>query len=300
MKRDYHIVVAAGALLALAGSCRQEMKFDACGQIDAVQVTVSAESSGRILSLDADEGDRLEAGETIGAIDSVQTCLQIEEIRRRMEGAKTRIIDIDRQLGPQYSQLRSLENDLERYSRLLQGNAATEKQVSELKDRIELKKAQIAAQKQNWERSNMSVRSEMDGYEIQIEQRLDQLSKCRIKAPVSGTVLTKYAEAGESVTSGKPLIRIADLDNVYVRAYLTAGQLAGMKLGDTLCVIPDDGSASPRRIEGKLTWISQQAEFTPKNIQTRDERADMVYAVKVAVPNDGSLRLGMYAYVIKQ
>ena len=100
MKRDYNIVVAAGVLLALAGSCRQEMKFDACGQIDAVQVTVSAESSGRILSLDADEGDRLEAGETIGAIDSVQTCLQIEEIRRRMEGAKTRIIDIDRQLGP--------------------------------------------------------------------------------------------------------------------------------------------------------------------------------------------------------
>lgn len=297
MKRTYIMIFAATA--AILSSCTKDIDFDACGQIDAIQVTVSAESNGRLLALDVMEGDRIAAGQMLGAVDSTQTVLQIEELQQRMEGAASRIVDIRLQSEPNVSQLKSLENDYARYSNLLNSNAATQKQVDDLRDKIEILKAQIAAQKQSWERSNAGVRSEINTYDVQLAQRRDQLAKCSIVAPVDGTVLTKYAQAGESVTTGKPLFKVADLNKMFVRAYFTTSQLSDIKLGDKVTVIPDDGTSSPKEYEGQITWISDQAEFTPKNIQTRDERADMVYAVKVSVPNDGSLRIGMFAYIKK-
>lgn len=294
-----HILLAILALSTMLQSCGNDIKFDACGQIEATEVTVSAESNGKILDLNLEEGDMVEAGQMIGGIDSVQIVLQIRELKERMEGAKSRMVDIKRQSEPNVSQLASLEKDLARYSKLLESNAATYKQVDDIKDKIAILKAQISAQTQSWERGNSSVTSDMSTYGIQLAQKEDQLSKCRIIAPVTGTVLTKYVEKGETVTTGKPLFKVADLDNVYVRAYFTTSQLSGMKLGDTVTVIPDDGTASPKEYVGRITSISSQAEFTPKNIQTRDERADMVYAVKVALKNDGDIRLGMYAYVRK-
>lgn len=294
----YEMLAAAAALSILTG-CRNDIDFDACGQIDAEQVTVSAEASGRILSLNVREGDVLDAGYMVGAVDSVQTALQIRELEQRRDGARSRLIDIDRQQAPQKDQLASLENDYRRYSSLLANNAATQKQVDDLRSQIDIQKSQMAAQKQTWERNNSSVQSEILTYEIQIAEKKDQLAKCRISAPVAGTVLTKYANEGESVTVGKPLFKLANLAETYVRAYFTTSQLATLKLGDELKVIPDDGSASPKEYTGRVIWISSQAEFTPKDIQTRDERAELVYAVKVAVPNDGALRLGMYAYVRK-
>lgn len=294
----YEILAAAAAVTLLAG-CRNDIDFDACGQIDAEQVTVSAETSGRILSLNVREGDVLNASQMVGAVDSVQTALQIRELEQRRDGAMSRLIDIDRQQAPQKDQLASLENDFRRYSSLLANNAATQKQVDDLRSQIDILKSQMAAQKQTWERNNSSVRSEISTYEIQIAEKRDQLAKCRICSPVAGTVLTKYANEGESVTVGKPLFKLADLTETYVRAYFTTSQLGTLNLGDEMKVIPDDGSANPKEYTGRVIWISSQAEFTPKDIQTRDERAELVYAVKVAVPNDGSLRLGMYAYVRK-
>lgn len=285
--------------LPLTIACNKEIDYDASGQIDATKVVVSAETNGKILSLSIEEGDKVCAGQTIGVIDSLQTYLQAVELRQRIEGAKTRIVDIEKQIKPNRNQLTSLENDLARYSKLLESNAATQKQVDDLNDKIAILKAQISAQIQSWELSNANVRSDILTFEIQLSQKEDQLKKCTITIPSDGTVLTKYAEEGENVTSGKSLVKIANLENTYVRAYFTTTQLADLKIGDILTVIPDDGSASPKELKGCLTWISDQAEFTPKNIQTRDERADMVYAVKVSVPNDGSLRLGMYAYVRK-
>lgn len=286
------------AVLA-AVSCKDNVEFDACGQIDAVQVTVSAESNGKILELNVSEGDRVEKGQVLGSTDTLQLQLQIGELRERMEGARTRMVDIERQSRPNRSQLASLENDLARYTKLLESNAATRKQVDDIKDKIAVLKDQMSAQEQSWERGNANVAAEIKAYQSQLAQREDQLSKCRITAPVSGTVLTKYAEQGEYVTTGKPLFKIADLGHAYVRAYFTTVQLSGLVVGDRLTVIPDDGSASPASIEGTLVWISDQAEFTPKNIQTRDERADMVYAVKIALPSESRLRLGMYAYIRK-
>ncbi len=297
MKR-FDILVFA-ALAATLSACRHDVDFDACGQIDAEQVTVSAEAAGRIVSLDLKEGDALAAGQMVGAVDSVQTDLQISELEQRRDGAKSRLIDIAAQQAPQKQQLASLENDYRRFSALLKSDAATQKQVDDISSQIDILKSQMAAQKQTWERNNSSVQSEISTYEIQLAQKRDQLAKCRICSPVGGTVLTKYANEGESVTVGKPLFKIADLSDIYVRAYFTTSQLSSLKLGDTLTVFPDDGSANPREYSGRLIWISSQAEFTPKNIQTRDERADLVYAVKVSVPNDGSIRLGMYAYVRK-
>lgn len=297
MKR-YEILTFAAAMVIFAG-CRNDIDFDACGQIDAEQVTVAAEAGGRILSLNVKEGDVLVAGQLLGTVDSVQTALQIKELEQRREGARSRLVDIGRQQAPQKDQLANLDNDYRRYSSLLANNAATQKQVDDLKSQIAVLKSQMAAQKQTWERNNASVHSEISTYEIQIAQKKDQLAKCRICSPVTGTVLTKYANEGESITVGKPLFKLANLSETYVRAYFTTMQLGELKLGDELTVIPDDGSAAPKQYKGRIIWISSQAEFTPKDIQTRDERAELVYAVKVAVPNDGSLRLGMYAYVRK-
>ena len=285
------------ALALVAAGCGKNIEYDACGQVDATQVTVSAENAGRVLSMAVEEGEVVTAGQLLGALDSVQTYLQIMELRERIAGSSSRLVDIKKQGQPNLSQLENLQSEYERYSKLLEGNATTRKQVDDLTDKIAVLKAQIAAQTQSWERGNASVRSEVQGYEIQLARLEDQLAKCRIVAPVSGTVLTRYAETGEFVTLGKPLFKVADLDQMYVRAYVSSAQLSGLKLNDTVTVIPDDGTASPKRIQGRVIWISEQSEFTPKNIQTRDERADLVYAVKVAVPNDGTLRLGMYAYV---
>lgn len=285
------------ALALVAAGCGKKIEYDACGQVDATQVTVSAENAGRVLSMAVEEGEEVTAGQLLGALDSVQTYLQIMELRERIAGSSSRLVDIKKQGQPNLSQLENLQNEYERYYKLLEGNATTRKQVDDLTDKIAVLKAQIAAQTQSWERGNASVRSEVQGYEIQLARLEDQLAKCRIVAPVSGTVLTRYAETGEFVTLGKPLFKVADLDQMYVRVYFSSAQLSGLKLNDTVTVIPDDGTASPKRIQGRVIWISEQSEFTPKNIQTRDERADLVYAVKVAVPNDGTLRLGMYAYV---
>lgn len=295
--KHFHLIVAASVLLA--GCAGNRIDFDACGQIDAVQVVVSAESSGKILWLGIDEGDRLAKGERAGVIDTMQISLSLTELNRRMAGAATKIVDIPRQLAPQYSQLENLERDRERFTALLASNAGTQKQVDDNASQISVLKGQIAAQEQTFAQNNETVRSEISIYEAQIAQKRDQLDKCVITSPVDGTVLVKYAEEGEMVTSGKPVFKIADMSDVYVRAYFTTAQLSGIKLGDRMEVIPDDGTDSPRHYEGTVTWISDEAEFTPKNIQTRDERADLVYAVKVSVRNDGYLRLGMYAYVRK-
>lgn len=292
--------MAAGAMLAamaFAGCGRGNADFDACGQVDATKVTVSAESNGKLLSLTVKEGDKLMEGELTGVIDSVQIFLQKEELLSRKEGALTRLVDIPVQMKPYEEQLASHENDLRRFRALLESDAGTRKQVEDMEAQIAILKGQIEAQKLSYRNANSGIRNEVNTCDVQIAKANDQLAKCRIVSPITGTVLTKYAEAGELVTAGKPLYEVADLDDVYVRAYFSTTQLAGLKLGDKVTVIPDDGTSSPRTYEGTVTWISSDAEFTPKNIQTKDERADLVYAVKVAVKNDGYLRLGMYAYV---
>lgn len=297
MKKQIFYVATAAALLALGSCTDHSREFDACGQIEATEVVVSAEANGRIIALQVTEGDKLTAGEVVGVIDSVQTYLQKEELVRKRSNTQTKWVDIDRQLASQYAQLNKLKSDRERYQALEAKDAATRKQVDDLVSQIAVTEREIAAQRQNYERNNAGIREELALYDVQIAEKDDQLSKCRIVAPIDGTVLTKFAEAGELVTSGKSLFKLADLKQVYVRAYLTTAQLAEVKLGDTVQVTIEDGTDKPRTYEGRLVWIADEAEFTPKNIQTKDERADLVYAAKIALDNDGYLKLGMYAYV---
>lgn len=299
MKRIVTNTAAIAAAAAALVSCRMKTPdFDACGQINATEVTVSAESNGRLISLDIEEGDKLAGNQYVGCIDSVQTYLKKEELISRKESALVKKVDIECQTEAQYARLANLETDLKRFRDLLAKDAGTRKQVDDIEAEIAVLKGQIAAAEQNYRQNNENIDSETNTIDVQIAQTEDMLEKCRIKSPIAGTVLTKYAEAGEMVTTGKPLFKVADMDDLYVRAYFTTAQLSKLELGDSVTVIPDDGTREPDRYEGKVTWISDEAEFTPKNIQTRDERADLVYAVKIAVRNDGRLKLGMYAYIV--
>lgn len=292
--------IAMAALAMAAAACgKRTPDFDACGQINATEVTVSAENSGRLISLTLEEGDKLAKGEYVGNIDSVQTFLKKEELIKRKESARVKKVDIKCQTEAQYARLENLNTDLKRFRDLLEKDAGTQKQVDDIEAEIAVLEGQIAAAEQNYRQNNDGIDCEINTLDVQIAQTEDMLGKCRIISPISGTVLTKYVEEGEQVTTGKPLFKIADMDALYVKAYFSTEQLADLKLGDKVSVIPDDGTANPRRYEGTVTWISDEAEFTPKNIQTRDERADLVYATKITVANDGFLRLGMYAYVKK-
>ena len=285
-------------LLLLCGACTDKSgEFDACGQVEATEVMVSAESNGRIVRLDLTEGDRLRKGMVVGVIDSVQTFLQKQELLRKKANARTKQVDIRRQLASQYERLNNLRVDYERYRILEAKDAGTRKQVEDLASQIAVAEREIAAQKQTYERNNAGIKEEMELYDVQIAEKEDQLAKCRILAPIDGVVLTKFAETGEMVTAGKSLFKMADMNQVYVRAYLTTPQLSEVKLGDSLRVTIDDGTKKQRSYTGKLIWIADEMEFTPKNIQTKDERADLVYAVKIALRNDGYLKLGMYAFV---
>lgn len=297
MKYSYMTLIAAMLVLSACG--KKDIDFDACGEINATEVTVSAENNGRLVSLGIEEGDKLEAGQTVGIIDSVQTYLKLEELIRRKEGAAIKMVDIDCQMESRYAKLEKLEKDLNRYRDLLASQAGTQKQVDDLEGEVAILKGEISATEQNYRQNNDGTQNEISTLSVQIAQTADMLDKCKIKSPISGTVLTKYVEEGEQVTTGKPVFKIADLSRVYVRAYFTTDQLGDLKLGDKVKVIPDDGSKNPKTYEGTVAWISDDAEFTPKNIQTRNERADLVYATKIYVENDGNLRLGMYAYIKK-
>lgn len=299
MERIVTNIAAVAAAAAALVSCRMKAPdFDACGQINATEVTVSAENSGRLITMDIEEGDVLSRGTYVGCIDSVQTYLKKEELISRKASALVKKVDIKCQTEAQYARLENLETELRRFSDLLAKDAGTQKQVDDIESEIAVLKGQIAAAEQNYRQNNENIDRETGTIDVQIAQTEDMLAKCRIKSPIDGTVLTKYAEAGEMVTTGKPLFKVADMENLYVRAYFTTAQLSEVKLGDEVTVIPDNGTREPDRYTGKVTWISDEAEFTPKNIQTRDERADLVYAVKVAVRNDGRLKLGMYAYIV--
>lgn len=296
MKHSLNFLILILPLL-FAGCSDGSDDFDACGQIEAVDVVVSAESNGKIISLDVSEGAVLAKGECVGVIDSVQIYLQKMELISRKQNAASRIVDIKKQLAPQKSRLENLMVDKERYVNLLAKDAGTQKQVDDIEFQIAVSKGEIDAQTQTYQNNNSGVESELAMYDVQIAQKEDMLRKCRIVSPVAGTVLTRYVEEGETVTSGKPIFRIADMNDVYVRAYFSTSQLADLKIGSKVKVYPDDGSNKLKEYEGTVTWISEQAEFTPKNIQTRDDRADLVYAVKISIANDGYLKLGMYAYV---
>lgn len=291
MKRSF----AYPLLVLLAASCVEGNKaYDASGVFESTEVTVSAEGNGKILSLDLQEGDRLEAGQIVGCIDTVQLHLSEIQLEASRRAVGSGWLDISRQIAALESQIGKQRQELDRFTKLEKAGASNHKQVEDIQAQIETLERQLAAQEESLNSSNRNVSGQADALEAQIEQIRDRIRKCVITSPVAGTVLAKYSEAGEFAALGRALFKVADIDNIRLRAYITAEQLTALKLGQQVRVFADQGSSGRKEYAGTLIWISDKAEFTPKTIQTRDERANLVYAVKIAVENDGLIKLGMY------
>lgn len=284
--------------LSLTAACGNgNGDYDASGTFESTEIIVSAEANGRIMRFNVEEGDLLKDEQEVGYIDTVQLYLKKMQLLTSVKSVQSRRSDIAKQIAATKEQIAKAEKEKKRNENLLKSNAATQKQVDDIDSQLAVLQKQLAAQISTLQNSNQSVTEESSAMEIQVAQVEDQLQKSHIISPINGTVLSKYAEAGELATQGKPLFKIADIENMYLRAYIIADQLTQMKLGQEVKVFADYGEDGKREYTGKVTWISDKAEFTPKTIQTRDERANLVYAVKIAVKNDGYLKIGMYGEV---
>lgn len=298
--------------LTFLNSCKNDTdNFDASGTFEADDVIVSSETSGRIVAFQAEEGVQLQQGQIAVIIDTTTLKLQAEQLSASIGALQEKTTDInpyirtlEQQMVVQQTQLQAAERERNRMAKLVKEDAATAKQLDDMETQVSLAREQLVLtarqldqQKNSIQTQNRSILSEQLPLEKKIAQVNDQLNKASISNPVTGTVLTKYAEAGEVTAPGKALYKIADLSTMTLRAYISGDQLSLVKLGQKVKVFTDKGEDEYKEIEGTLTWISDKAEFTPKTIQTKDERAHLVYAIKIKTKNDGSIKLGMYAEI---
>ena len=285
------------ALPLLTAACGRSGDFDATGTFEATEVVVSAEAAGRILRFDAEEGDVLEAGRQVGAIDTVQLYLQKLQLERQRASVVSNRPDIAKQAASLREQIAKQQTERRRVANLLRDGAATTKQLDDIDAQIKVLNGQLEAQLSTLRNNAASIDENSSSIELQIARIEDQLAKCRIASPVAGTVLAKYSEAGELASVGRPLMKVADLDRIYLRAYFTSDQLADLRLGQEVTVTADFGGERQLDYPGRIVWIASESEFTPKTVQTRNSRAGLVYAAKIAVENDGRLKIGLYGEV---
>lgn len=285
--------------LGLFYACGSEKgKSDASGVFEATEIVVSAEAQGKITHLNLQEGQEVLPGILLGSVDTTQLYLKKAQLLASMKAIDSRQTNIPRQISSLQQQITTQKNELVRFENLVKANAANQKQVDDIKAQLQVLERQLAAQTELLQNANNSLSEESTGLAIQVAQLDDQLQKSVITSPIRGTVLTKYVEPGELVVPGKVLFKVADLNVMFLRAYITAGQLTQLKIGQSVRILADFGENGSREYTGTISWIASQAEFTPKTIQTKDERANLVYAVKVAVENDGFLKIGMYGEMI--
>lgn len=293
MKRIVYI-----AAVVLAASCGTEAEFDAQGTFEATEIVVSSEATGRILNFEVEEGMAVEANQMVGAIDSVQLHLQRKQLVAQQSALLGSRPDVKKQVAALREQIAKQKEELRRVENMLKDGAATKKQKDDIEAQIKILESQLDATLSTLDKNTSTINNNSAALEAQIAALDDRISKCRVISPVGGTVLVKYAEAGELASVGKPLMKIADLDNIYLRAYFTSDQLAKVNLGDEVKVVADFGGEERYDYTGRVAWISSESEFTPKTIQTKDSRANLVYAVKIAVENDGRLKIGLAGEVI--
>lgn len=288
------IIILAAFVAGCAGG---EIKYDASGTFEAVETIVSAEANGIIKRFTIEEGQELKANQVVGYVDSVQLYLKKKQLEAQIAAVLSKKPNIATQIASLQEQLRQAQREQTRVENLLKADAATQKQLDDATAQVEIIKKQIAAQESSLGITSKSINEESGPLTVQIAQLEDQLSKCKIVNEVNGTVLTKYAEVNEMTATGKPLYKIADLSEIILRAYVTGDQLPKLKLGQHVTVLIDAPENSYKEYPGEIQWISSKAEFTPKTIQTKDERANLVYAVKIRVKNDGLIKIGMYGEV---
>lgn len=283
--------ICAPCFLILLNSCGPSgMSSDAAGTFEADEITVSSEATGKIEWLDLTEGQQLQAGQAVGQIDTVQLFLQKQQLEESIMFLEGSMPDIDRQTSAMRSRLKQQLREKDRIERLLEDDAATPKDLEDILSAIEVLEGQIEAQESGLGNTIASLEGQLASARNRILQIEDQLAKCRIASPVDGTVLARYAHAGELAVSGKPLFRVADTRTMTLRAYFCLWQLKDVRIGQRVKVIADFGGDNTREYEGTVSWISDKSEFSPKSIQTKDERENLVYAVKISVGNDGYLK----------
>lgn len=310
MKNIFFTVIAVTAL-SLPGCKSNGHEVDASGTFEAEEVLVSSELGGRILSFHVEEGQQLSKDSVVGTVDATNLSLQEQQVEASINALNQKTADaspqvqlLQNQLSVQQSQLDNLLHEKSRIENLIKADAATGKQLDDISAQIDVARKnmlvtqqQIQVLKNNIATQNRSILSEAEPLRKRAAQIKDQAGRAHIVNPVGGTVITKYAQQGEITSPGKALYKIADLSTLTLRAYITGSQLSQVKLGQTVKVLTDDGRDKYRETTGTISWISDKAEFTPKTIQTKEERANLVYAVKIKVKNDGLLKIGMYGEV---
>ena len=307
------IIFVFGLASLIFTGCREaDATFDASGTFETTEVLVSAEVSGKILHFNIDEGSDIPRDSVVGRIEATQITFQKEQVQESIAALRERTSDVkpqvkllQQQLKVQQSQLEHLLHEKDRVENLLKQDAATGKQLDDLVAQIAVlerqmlvTKQQVAVQKTTVSTQNRGILSETGSLQKRVAQLEDQIGKSSIVNPAAGTVIAKYAEAGELTAAGKALYKIADLSTMYLRAYITGDQLSAVRLNQPVDVFIDSTNNSYHRLLGTVSWISDKAEFTPKTIQTKNERSNLVYAIKIRVPNDGSIRIGMYGEVM--
>lgn len=325
MKSIVTIATFSALLFATASCNNKKNNFDATGSFEAEEVIVSAEQSGKIIQFNVEEGQVLDSNATIGQIDVTalniqkeQTKASVNAISEKVNNAAPQIDILQSQIITQKAQIQTLKQQLtvlnkevNRTQNLVNADAATQKQLDDLtgqqsilqkqiaaaQDQIGVLNSQIVSARSNVNIQNRGILSELNPAKKRIDILDEQISRGQIKNLYAGTVLTKYAMAGEYTSIGKPLYKIADLSTITLRAYLTGNQLPNVKLNQKVKVHTDDGKGGFKETEGNIIWINDKAEFTPKTIQTKDERANLVYAIKVKVKNDGTYKIGMYGEI---
>ncbi|NNV57423.1 HlyD family secretion protein [Limnovirga soli] len=309
MKKWCYLFITAIAFTACNSNTG---KADASGTFEADEVIVSSEIAGRIIQMDVKEGDTMSKGRLAAVIDAANLSLQKQQVEASIDALHNKTSDaspqvqlLQDQIAVQKVQMANLQKEKARTENLIKADAATTKQLDDISNQIDMLNRQIAVTEQqikvqlnNTSTQNRSILSEQPALEKRAAQIADQLERSTVINPISGTVLTKYAEAGEVTAPGKALYKIANLSEIKLRAYITGDQLSQLKLQQAVTVQVDDGAKAFKTYKGTISWISSKAEFTPKTIQTKDERANLVYAIKINVPNDGTLKIGMYGEVL--
>lgn len=283
--------------LILFGCGNGNGKYDATGTFESEEVIVSSEAMGKLVRFDVEEGAQLKQNQIVGVIDTLQLYLKKKQLEASVKAVLSKQPDVATQLAALQEQIKTAEIEKKRVENLVKSNAATTKQLDDVNAQLEVLNKQYIATKSSLTITKQGLQSETFPLQIQIEQINDQLSKSRIINPVDGVVLTRYTKQNEVTATGKALYKIADLSEMTLRAYVNGDQLGQIKLGQKVKVFVDKGESEQKKMSGEIYWVSSKAEFTPKTIQTKDERANLVYAIKVRVKNDGYLKIGMYGEV---
>lgn len=289
--------IIAATLAMLAGCAGNEKEFDATGTFEATEVTVAAEQSGALTKFDVNEGDNIALGKEVGVIDTTQIWLKIKQAGATKVVYQSQKPNMEAQIAATRQLLAKAKQDQQRYKELVADGAAPSKMLDDATNQVKVLQKQLDAQISTLSNQLSTLNSQISTTDVQVSQLQDQLRKCHITTPVAGTVLEKYVEKGEFVATGKPLFKMANTSQMFIRAYVTSAQLQNIKVGQKAKVFADYGDGKKKEYLGTVSWISSKSEFTPKTILTDDERADLVYALKVAIKNDGYVKIGMYGEV---